>query len=88
LSAGRALKQASTDNKIEQQKLKVKNNEIDLVAVNNELSVYKRQIDAGKIMLDSGAVSMIDYEKRKVNYQNAITKKTLQKISYRKANRN
>lgn len=88
MSAGRALKQASIDNKIEQQKLKVKNDEIDLVAVNNELSVYKRQIDAGKIMLDSGAVSMIDYEKRKVNYQNAITKKTLQKISYRKANRN
>jgi multidrug efflux pump subunit AcrA (membrane-fusion protein) len=75
LSAGRALKQASIENKIEQQKLKVRNDETDLVAINNELSVYKRQIDAGKIMLDSGAVSMIDFEKRKVNYQNALAKK-------------
>lgn len=77
LSAGRALKQASIDNKIEQQKLKVRNDETDLVAVNNELSVYKRQIDAGKIMLDSGAISMIDFEKRKVNYQNGVAKKTI-----------
>ena len=76
LSAGRVLKQASIDNKIEQQKLKVKNDETDLIAVNNELSVYKRQIEAGKIMLDSGAVSMIDFEKRKVNYQNALAIRT------------
>lgn len=77
LSAGRALKQASIDNKIEQQKLKVRNDETDLIAIKNELSVYQRQIDAGKIMLDSGAVSMVDFEKRKVNYQNAIAKKTI-----------
>ena len=76
LSAARALKQASIDNKIEQQKLKVRNDETELIAVNNELSVYKRQIEAGKIMLDSGAVSMIDFEKRKVNYQNALAKRT------------
>ncbi len=76
LSAGRALKQASVDNKIEQQKLKVRNDETELIAINNELSVYKRQIEAGKIMLDSGAVSMIDFEKRKVNYQNALAKRT------------
>ena len=75
LSAGRALKQASIDNKIEQQKLKVRNDETELIAVNNELSVYKRQIEAGKIMLDSGAVSMIDFEKRKVNYQNGLAKR-------------
>ena len=77
LSAGRALKQASIDNKIEQQKLKVRNDETDLIAIKNELSVYQRQIDAGKIMLDSGAVSMVDFEKRKVNYQNALAKKTI-----------
>ncbi len=77
LSAGRALKQASIENKIEQQKLKVRNDETDLIAIKNELSVYERQIDAGKIMLDSGAVSMVDFEKRKVNYQNAIAKKTI-----------
>lgn len=75
LSAGRALKQASIDNKIGQQKLKVQNDETELVAVKNELSVYQRQIDAGKVMLDSGAISMVDFEKRKVNYQNALAKR-------------
>ncbi|MCY7293538.1 MAG: HlyD family secretion protein [Ferruginibacter sp.] len=75
LSTGRVLKQSSVDNKIEQQKLKIKNDETDLIAINNELSVFKRQIDAGKVMLDSGAVSMIDFERRKVNYQNGIAKK-------------
>ena len=75
LTAGRALKQASIDNKIGQQKLKVQNDETELVAVKNELSVYQRQIDAGKVMLDSGAISMVDFEKRKVNYQNALAKR-------------
>ena len=77
LTSGRVLKQSAVDNKIEQQKLKIKNDETDLVAINNELSVYKRQIDAGKIMLDSGAISMIEYEKRKVNYQNGLAKKIM-----------
>jgi multidrug efflux pump subunit AcrA (membrane-fusion protein) len=75
LAAGRDLKLASLENKIQQQQLKVNNDEIDLVAINNELSVYKRQIDAGKTMLDSGAISLVDFEKRKVNYQNGLAKK-------------
>jgi multidrug efflux pump subunit AcrA (membrane-fusion protein) len=75
LSTGRALKQAAINNKMQQQKLKVNIDENDLAAVNNELSVYKRQIDAGKIMLDSGAISLVDFEKRKVNYQNGLAKK-------------
>ena len=75
LATGRDLKLASLENKIQQQQLKVNNDEIDLVAINNELSVYKRQIDAGKTMLDSGAISLVDFEKRKVNYQNGLAKK-------------
>jgi multidrug efflux pump subunit AcrA (membrane-fusion protein) len=75
LSSGRQLKQASIENKTQQQKLKVRNDEAELIAINNELAVYQRQIDAGKIMLDSGAVSLVDFEKRKVNYRNAIAKK-------------
>lgn len=75
LAAGRDLKLASLDNKIQQQQLKVNIDEIDLVAINNELTVYKRQLEAGRIMLDSGAISVIEYEKRKVNYQNGLAKK-------------
>ncbi len=76
LSTARELKLQSLDNKIAQQKLKVQTDEADIVALNNELTVFKRQIDGAKVMLDSGAISLSDFEKRKVNYQNAIAKLT------------
>ena len=75
LLQGQYLKLQSMDNKVLQQLLKVASDSTDLIAVNNELSVYKRQIDAAKLMLDSGVISLIDFEKRKVNYQNASAKK-------------
>ena len=74
LARGRELKLESLDNKIAQQELKVQTDEADLLAVNNELNVYKRQIDGAKIMLDSGAISLSEFEKRKVNYQNGLAK--------------
>ena len=76
LTQGRGLKQSAIENKIAQQALKVNSDEMDLSAVNNELSILKRQIDAGKIMLDSGVISLIDFERRKVSYQNGIAKRT------------
>ena len=74
LERGKELKVQSLENKIAQQELKVQTDEADLVAVNNELNVYKRQIDAAKVMLDSGAISLSEFEKRKVNYQNGLAK--------------
>ncbi len=75
LLQGQSLKLQSLDNKLLQQQFKVTSDSADLIAVNNELAVYKRQIDAAKLMLDSGVISLIDYEKRRVNYQNAAAKK-------------
>ena len=75
LLQGQNLKLQSLDNKLMQQQLKVDSDSTDLIAVNNELTVYKRQIDAAKLMLDSGVISLVDYEKRRVNYQNAAAKK-------------
>ncbi|MEP7111352.1 MAG: HlyD family efflux transporter periplasmic adaptor subunit [Ferruginibacter sp.] len=74
LERGKELKLQSLENKIAQQELKVQTDEADLAAVNNELNVYKRQIDAAKVMLDSGAISLSEFEKRKVNYQNGLAK--------------
>ena len=74
LSRGRELKLQSLDNKISQQLLKVQTDEADLLALNNELNVYKRQIDGARIMLDSGAISLSEFEKRKINYQNGLAK--------------
>lgn len=75
LTQARDLKIASIQNKIGQQRLKVASDSIDAVAVNIEVGVAKRQIDAAKLMLDSGVITLVDYERRKVTYQNAYAKK-------------
>ncbi|MBC7686617.1 MAG: HlyD family efflux transporter periplasmic adaptor subunit [Aquabacterium sp.] len=75
LLQGQVLKLQSLDNKLQQQQLKVTSDSTDLLAVLNELTVYKRQADAAKVMLDSGAISLVDFEKRRINYQNGAAKK-------------
>lgn len=75
LEYAKNLKLQLLDNKIQQQQLKIASDSMDVVAVSNELSIYKRQIEAAKLMLDSGAISLTDFEKRKVNYQNGLAKK-------------
>lgn len=78
----RDLKLQSIDNKIQQQLLKIISDSMDITAAINDFNVYKRQLDAGKIMLDSGAISLIDFEKRKVNYQNGFAKKVSAENKY------
>ena len=75
LIEGRKLKLSQLDNKIKQQYLKLQSDSMDLSAVNNEYSVSKRQIDAAKLMLDSGVISLTDYERRKVSFQNSQAKR-------------
>jgi multidrug efflux pump subunit AcrA (membrane-fusion protein) len=76
LEQARDLKVQSLQNKMQQQELKIKTDAADIQALNNELNVYTRQIDGAKIMLDSGVLSLTDFERRKVNYQNAVAKLT------------
>jgi len=75
LKNGLALKLISIDNKLSQQYLKVASDSNDLIAAQNELSIYRRQLDAGKIMYDSGSIALIELEKRRANYQNGLAKK-------------
>lgn len=75
LLEGKTLKLSSIDNKLGQQQLKIISDSTDLIAVNNELAVYKRQIDAAKLMLDSGSISLTEFEKRKLNFQNGQAKR-------------
>lgn len=75
LEEARNLKLEQLDIKLRQQNLKVISDSIDLSAVLNEMTVAKRQIDAAKNMLDSGVISLVDFERRKVSYQNAVAKK-------------
>ncbi len=77
LSKARELKLRSLDNKKSQQRLKVQGEEAELIAANNELEAYKRQINAAVIMLDSGAISLTEFERRKLNFQNALAKSNI-----------
>lgn len=74
LAQGRELKLQSIENKIAQQQLKVATDEADLAAAKNALNAYTRQIEAARIMLDSGAISLAEFEKRKINYQDGLAK--------------
>lgn len=76
LKKGLQLKLASFDNKIAQQQLKIVSDSMDVLAAVNDVNIYKRQIEAARLMQDSGVISLTDFEKRKANYQNAIAKKT------------
>jgi len=75
LQQAQVLKLQSLDNKLQQQQLKVESDSTDLLAVKNELGVAKRQIEAAQIMLDSGAISLVDFERRKISFQNAQAKR-------------
>ncbi len=74
LENAKNLKLLSIDNKIGQQRLKIASDSVDLIASTRALDTYKRQITGAKVMLDSGAISLIDFEKRTVNFQDGIAK--------------
>ena len=57
------------DNKVQQQRLKITNDSMEYMVLSNELKAYLRQNEAAKVLLDSGAISKVEYEKRWVNYQ-------------------
>ena len=75
LKNGLALKLNSIENKLQQQYLKVASDSNDLIAAQNELNIYRRQLEAGKIMYDSGSIALIELEKRRANFQNGQAKK-------------
>jgi len=75
LAQAKALKLQQLDNKIRQQFLKLQSDSIDWGSANNEYSIGKRQIDAAKQMYDSGVISLSDYERRKISFQNSIAKR-------------
>ncbi len=74
MKEGLKLKTAANSNKIQQQLLKISSDSLDLIAEENALLAYTRQIDAAKTMLENGALSMVEFEKRRVNFQNGKAK--------------
>ncbi len=70
----RKFKLLSIDNKLIQQNMKISSDSLDLVAANNGLMAYTRQYKAAQTMLDSGAISVTDLEKRRIAYQDGLAK--------------
>jgi multidrug efflux pump subunit AcrA (membrane-fusion protein) len=74
LNNARNFKIQSLDNKISQQRLKIISDSIDLQANMNALQAYQRQFVAAKVLLDSGAISLTEFEKRRVLLQDSKAK--------------
>jgi multidrug efflux pump subunit AcrA (membrane-fusion protein) len=77
LNAARELKQNQLQNKMQQLRLKVQSDSMDLVAVNNDFKIADVQFKRQKALFDSGLVSLTQLEQRNQVYQNAIAKKVL-----------
>lgn len=75
LLQARDLKLQQLSIKQQQQQLKIQSDSIDLIASSNELNVAKRQIEAAEQMLDSGVISLVEFERRKITFQNAQAKR-------------
>ncbi|MFM7671004.1 MAG: HlyD family secretion protein [Bacteroidota bacterium] len=69
------LKLEQNRNKLDQQSRIIQAAEQDLQAAQNEVAVTERQLSAGQDLFQTGAISLVDLERRKVNYQNALAKK-------------
>jgi multidrug efflux pump subunit AcrA (membrane-fusion protein) len=74
LESAKVLKLQSLDNKISQQKLKVISDSLDRAATLNAFQAYERQFIAAKTLLDSGAISLTEFEKRRINLQDGKAK--------------
>ena len=79
------LKMRDMDNKIGQQRLKIRSDSIDLMAAVNDLGIKNEQFRRQKVMYDSGLVSLVQLEQRNQALQDAIAKKTSAEIKYNNA---
>ncbi|MGE5106313.1 MAG: HlyD family secretion protein [Sphingobacteriales bacterium] len=75
LNAGRDLKQKQLQNKMQQLRLKVQSDSMELIAVNNDLKIADVQYKRQRAMFDSGLVSLTQLEQRNQVYQTAMAKK-------------
>lgn len=71
-----SIKITQLENKIRQQRIKVESDSMEMVAANNDFQIAGRQAVRQKTMLDSGLVSLTQYEQRAQAYQNAVAKRT------------
>ena len=75
LNAAMDLKQNQLQNKMQQLRLKVQSDSMELIAANNDLKIADVQYKRQKALFDSGLVSLTQLEQRNQVHQNAMAKK-------------
>lgn len=76
------LKIAELNNKIQQQRMRVKSDSLDLEAAKNDLQIRTVQFQRQRVMYDSGLVSLVQLETRNQAVQDVLAKKTSAEIKY------
>lgn len=76
------LKVRDMDNKIEQQMQKIRSDSMDMIAAINDLLIKTEQFRRQQIMLDSGLVSLVQWEQRNQALQESSAKKTATEIKF------
>ena len=76
ITASKDLKLNQIKIKIAQLQNKLKAEQAELIAVNNELKIAQDQLNRQNKMYEEGLVSLTQLQQRNVSYQNALAKKT------------
>ena len=76
------LKRAEMDNKIQQQRMKIVSDSVELMATINDLKIKSQQYQRQLLMFDSGLVSLTQLEQRNQATQDAIAKKNNAEVKY------
>ncbi len=82
LREGQSFKIAELNNKIQQQRMRIKSDSLDLEAAKNDLQIRHAQFQRQRVMYDSGLVSLVQLETRNQAVQDVLAKKTTAEIKY------
>jgi multidrug resistance efflux pump len=74
------LKLSELENKIQQQRFKIRSDSMDLQAAENDLSFKQEQYKRQRVLYDSGVASLLSLEQRSQAVQDAMAKRTSAEI--------
>jgi multidrug efflux pump subunit AcrA (membrane-fusion protein) len=82
LNQALALKVAELENKIAQQRMKIRSDSMELVAAANDFNIKSEQFRRQRVMYDSGLASLVQLEQRNQAFQESSAKRTSAEIKY------
>lgn len=82
LNQALGLKVAELENKIAQQRMKIRSDSMELVAAANDFNIKSEQFRRQRVMYDSGLASLVQLEQRNQAFQESSAKRTSAEIKY------